>query len=243
MVYKVLDLNEDITIVLIETYKNGKGEIRFNSPNLTSLFMSASDKALTSAKEIYNQLIKPKQSIRERLVFTEIETGQLYDYLEYIQTAIITLYTAIESLANVLIPDDYMFTEEKNEKTIVWNKEKIERSKSTQEKIKKIIPDALKIISPTTLRCWTRFTEFEKLRNEIVHIKTSSLTNKEADKKIISKLINDSVFNKMNAGRELIKELAELIPHHYEYPILRNTETLIPIEVRTWSDTGFEKSD
>ena len=72
MVYKVLDLNEDITIVLIETYKNGKGEIRFNSPNLTSLFMSASDKALTSAKEIYNQLIKPKQSIREGLFLPKL---------------------------------------------------------------------------------------------------------------------------------------------------------------------------
>src|SRR5690606_6291552 len=113
--------------------------------------------------------------------FSPDETVSLFDYLEHIQTAIITLYSAIESLINILIPDDFIL-EERNNKGIkeMWDKSAIERWKSTSEKLKVIIPKALTITNPTSYKCWSKFCEFEALRNDIVHIKSHSLQNEDS---------------------------------------------------------------
>jgi hypothetical protein len=242
LVYRVVEENNDITIQNIEFYKVGKAEIRFKSPNITSIFLSVSDKELTKAKDIYNILIRPKESVREKFELTDIDTVKLYDYLEHIQTSIITLYSGIESLANGLIPDGFEF-EENNSKGIkeIWNKIAIERWKQTKDKLKEIIPQALKIPSPSSYKCWTRFLQFEQLRNDIIHIKSTSVINKEEEKKIIGLLINDSVFNKINSAKDLIKELSKAIPNHYEYPILATTEALIPIVIQKWDDLGMTR--
>lgn len=243
IVYRIKDVNEDVTVTQIETYKNGKGELRFDTPNLTGIFLSVSEKELDKAKVIYKSLIASKQSIREKIVLTEKETSDLYDYFECIQTTIVTLYSGIESLINVIIPEDYNFQETINGEIKTWDKKEIERWKPTKDKLKIILPDVFDIRPPTEYKCWSRFVEFERLRNDIIHVKTDTLSNKEADKRIIGFLISDSVFAKIKAAQELIKELTKNIGFHYEYPILNNSEKLEPIEVDTWSDTGFIKSE
>jgi hypothetical protein len=243
-VYSIQDIQQDITMQNIETYKIGKSELRFDTPNITSIFLSVSDKEFQKAKIIYNALIKSKETSRKLHVFSDEETVMLYDYLEHIQTSIIALYSAIESLVNSLIPDEYEY-EQNNGKGVkeVWNKNAIERWKLTKEKLKDIIPKALNITSPSNYKCWTRFTQFEELRNDLIHVKSTSITNVDREKKLIGILISDSVFTKLNAGKDLIKELSKAVPHHYEYPILNDTEPLIPIKIASWDDLNLIKSD
>jgi hypothetical protein len=244
-VHAVEDIQQDVVIQQIETYKIGKAEVRFIAPNITAIFLSVFEKELAKAKALYKKLINDKKSKRERFELTEIETVEFYDYLESIQLAIVALYSAIESLTNVLIPDDFEYEHLKpNGVKETWNKSAIERWKPTREKIKEILPKALAIKSPSTYKGWSKFLDFEDLRNDIIHIKDSSLKNKENDKKIIGKLIDETVFSKINSAYDLIKELSLAIPNHaefYEYPILNNSEPLVPIKIKSWSDLDVVK--
>ena len=241
-VYAVEDINQDITVQQIETYKNGKGEVRFATPNVTAIFLNVSKKALDNAKNLHNSLLRSKEAFGGLHVFTEAETIMLYDYFENIQTSIITLYSAIESLVNILIPDNFVL-EVNNNKGIkeIWDKSAIERWKQTREKLKDILPRALNIPSPTSYNCWSRFTQFEDIRNDIIHIKSTSLTNKQNDEKLMGILISSTIFSKIDAGKELIKELSRAVPNHYEMPMLKNTETIIAIKIKTWEDLKLTK--
>ena len=238
VIFRDKSTNAEITTQQIETYNVGNAEITFPTPNIISIFLNIAEKEIDAAKGIYNSLIEPIENKKIKKALTESEVIKLFDYLEHVRTCIITLYSAIESLSNIIIPGEYIF-EKRNSKGVkeLWNKTAIERWLTTSEKLIKVIPNALNIESPATYKFWNDFKELEQLRNDIIRVKHDSLTNKENDKKIISLLINESIFKKIRAGMLLINELAINIPSHYEFPILNGTEVLIPIEV-----DSFEKS-
>ncbi|MDR2275346.1 MAG: hypothetical protein LBF27_30845 [Sphingobacterium sp.] len=240
IVYRVAEYNEDYTVQQIDTFKFGKSSLRFITPNFISLNMNSHERALKNAKEIYQQLVKPKQKENQLFEFSEQETVLLYDYFEYIQTAIISITTAIEALTNALIPEDYILKEKDKGEDKELNKGEIERTKGTIVKLKKIIPDALSISSPTKLKSWTKFTQLIDLRNDLIHLKSFTLSPSAGDRHIVTALLDEKVFNKINAGSLFIGELARLVPFHNEYPILHNTEKLIPIKIEKWYGT-FKK--
>jgi hypothetical protein len=241
-VYRFSSTNEDVTVQQIQTYIVGKSSIRFNSPNIIALFINKSEKELEQAISLYNSIIKPKVNKKEAFVLDEPSTVQFYDYLEYIQTSIITLYSAIESLVNVLIPKEFKW-EEVTSKGVkeIWDKSAIERWKPTSEKLTKILPMALCIKSPNTFNYWSVFKEFEVLRNSIIHVKDESLHHADNDKTIIGLLLNESVFKKIESAKNLISDLAKLLPGHDEYPIMQTVEDLVPIVKESWEDLGFRR--
>ncbi|KLT66463.1 hypothetical protein [Pedobacter sp. BMA] len=205
---------------------------------MTAIFMSSSDKHLARAKLLYSEIILPKIRIRKRLVLSNIETVRMYDYFEEIQAAVIIIYSAVESLSNSLIPEDFNIQETKNGMNVNVDKQQIERNKSTSEKLKDIIPAAYKISSPTKFKCWGRFKELEKLRNDIIHLKGTSIQNKIQTKHILAQILDDTIFAKIKAVNDLIKELAKLLPYHIEYPILYNSEPIVPKKINSWNDLG-----
>lgn len=236
-VYRVKDQKSDITTQQIETYPVGTTQVKFYSPNIIALFLNKSQKELDEAIIIYDSLIKPIANKKEVVQFNQQRTVLIFDYLEHIQTSIITLYSGIESLVNVLIPKDYVFEEITNKGVKeVWNKSAIERWKPTSEKLTKILPEALRILSPNTFEYWSEFKEFEYLRNSIIHVKDEILNHLENDKKIIGLLLNKEVFNKIQAAKKLIEDLSKLLPGNHEYPIMYDVEDLIVIEVDSWND-------
>lgn len=239
-IYRVAEWKEDYTLQQIETFDFGKSTLKFITPNFVALSMSSHSKALKNAKKIYQELIKSKQSENKTIEFTAEENVQLYDYFEYIQTAIISITTAVEALTNALIPDDYIFEENKDSQIIKSNKTEIERTKSIIVKLKKIIPKALSIIPPTTLKSWTKFTQLIDLRNDLIHLKSFTLSPNAGSRHIITSLLDEKVFQKIDSGSRFIIELAQLIPFHYEYPVLHNKEKLVPIKIDKWSDVFKE---
>lgn len=190
------------------------------------------------AKLLYSEIILPRIKVRERVTLSNIETVRMYDYFEEIQAAVIMIYSAVESLSNSLIPDDFSLKETKNGVAVVIEKEFIERNKSTSDKLKDIIPAAYKISSPTKFKCWGRFKELEKLRNDIIHPKGASMQNKIQTKHILAQILDDTIFAKVKAANDLIKELAKLLPYHIEYPILYNSEPIVPKTINSWDDLG-----
>jgi hypothetical protein len=135
-VYQILDRH---------SYTFGKTKLTISTPNIAGIFINAAEKQKATAQSIYNIYIQPLLQLKEDVALSDIQSAQLFTYLEHMQIAVITLYTAIESLVNTLIPQDYLYHEEKSGGSLLMDKPYIERNKSTDFKLSIILPEALKI--------------------------------------------------------------------------------------------------
>jgi len=112
-----------------EFFKVDACKLSFSTPNNVSLFVSIAHRERQAAKKIYDSLIgKALTEKRKSLEIKGRNLKRLYNYLEHIQSGIIAIYTALESLANVAIPNDFKL-EKKNQKgvTEIWTKDAVER--------------------------------------------------------------------------------------------------------------------
>ncbi|GAA4086952.1 hypothetical protein [Mucilaginibacter panaciglaebae] len=153
-----IDKNDKVYVINHrQSYKFGKTELVVPTPNIAGIFLDLSEKEAALAKNIYTETFQP---ILKKSGITELDeqlAGSFYEYIEHTQTAVITLYTAIESIVNSLIPDDYIYQEEKNNGNLLMDKLYIERNKTTDFKLSVIIPDALKMASPKNSKHWPNF--------------------------------------------------------------------------------------
>jgi hypothetical protein len=203
----------------------------FPAPNAITLFYNKSWKELQAAKKIYYQLIQQVTQQRETLINQPDRISQLYDYLEHIQTSVITIFSALEALSNVAIPETYTHTKT-NGKGIreIWDKAALERWSSTEEKIGKIVPEILQIKSPKTLPEWELFKKLKDLRDAIIHQKQSHSNQGEIESGFHQILLDESVFTKIMAGFALINYFCEKDEKHRYFPMLK-PEILIAVDI------------
>lgn len=244
IVYRDKEFGEDVTMQEIVTLKIGKSIVRFDVPNFTSLFLSKAEKELSQAKEIYQKLIFHKVKQRERFVFSKEENVSLFDYLEHIKAAITTSFTAVECLVNDLVPDNFVYKEKrKGLEDRLYDKKEIERWISTVHKVALVIPQAMSISSPNTYNFWPKFSKLKDLRNDIIHFRSLLPIEQVEKERILSLLLDNSVFGKVNSAFDLIKKIQMEIPPHAKMPILKNTETIDPIEISNWDSLGMTRTE
>ena len=206
-------------------------DIYFYQPNNISIFISIAYKEMGRAHKIYTRLIKPQLDKGGKIEFKGAKLSQLYNYFEHIQSATISIYTAIEALANVAIPRNYTM-EIFNNKQVkeIWSKENIERWKTTSEKIGDIVPSILKMQSPKDSKVWTYFKQLEQIRNDIIHQKSERDPTK-LDSKFLLKLFKSNVFTIIQSGFEIIRYYCEKNESHGFFPIGFNKIKIEPIEI------------
>ena len=222
-----------------ENFEIKKCKVTFYTPNTVSLFLSISNKELIRATEAYKLLFDKKLNPDPKVIYSipEQELPKVYDYLEFIQTSIISMYSAVEAFANIAIPNEHL--EEKiNNKGIkeVWDKIAIERWYSTSEKIGDLLPKILNIESPKTLSFWSNFKKLEQLRNDIIHPKISPSKINEIESSFLEKLFQEDIFALIKCGYQLIKYYCEKNESHSYYPIGLGKTIVQPIEVDDFSD-------
>ena len=212
--------NLDLTLQPWETIQIDEAQLSFASPNNITIFVSIADRERKVAASIYEKIIASKISRKETYIFEKNDLSELYNYFEHIQMSIIAIFTAIEALANVAIPDDYSI-EKINAKKIkeIWTKESIERWSSTLDKIGDIVPEILKIESPKNLKIWSNFKELESIRNDIIHQKTTKEKAQDMDSKLLKKLLSNKIFSQIHAGFTMIKYYCESDKSHYFFPL------------------------
>lgn len=220
------------TVVFLqqEATFNKKGRVfHFPAPNAVTLFYNKSWKEFEAAKTIYNDFSPFLQHQEENFINQPSIISRLYDYLEHIQTSVITIYSALEALSNVAIPEAYTLTK-KNGKGIqeVWDKAAIERWTPTEEKIGKIIPEILGFDSPKTLPQWEDFKKLRDIRNAIIHQKQSSSKQGEVESGFLQTLLDESIFGTILAGFFIINYFCEKDQMHRYFPMLKQE---IPISV------------
>lgn len=244
VVFRAKKDNEDITIQEIINMRLGKCKLRFDAPNFTSLFLSKSKFELKKAREIYDSLIRPKINTRKSYELSKEDNVILFDYLEHIQSAIVMAYTAVECLANDLLPDDFSYIDEERGRTPKqYDRKEIERWIPTIEKVAVVLPKALGKINPKKYSFWPKFTKLKDLRNDIIHFRSLMPIEQKEAERIISLLLQDSVFGKIESAYDLIGKIHSDLSPHSKMPILNNTEDINPIEIDTWDSLGYKQTN
>lgn len=223
----------------IEKYNIHGIEVEFKTPNLSAICLNVADSMLSEANSIHSSLITHNVNYQIDISYDDKQTIKMYDYIEKMMTAIIMSFTAVETLANALIPNDYIFVEKVKGGTASYDKSYIERNKSTIDKLKEIIPKALKIPSPATYDCWVDFCKLARLRNDVIHLKSDALTNAELDKNIIFRLLSTEISLVVLSGRGIIKNLTLELSDHMELPILNINDELKRHSFEKFEDINF----
>jgi len=244
IVYNVKSIKKFVTLQRSEMFDISGVEITFPTPNNVSIFANIANREKQQAKNIHSSLIMKDAKSKKDIEIKNEDIKRLYNYLEHIQTSIIAIYTALESFANIAIPNDYTHTF-KNNKGIVesYDKTAIERWLKTSEKIADLLPSILNSSSPKELPSWSNFKELESIRNDIIHQKTEKTTpSRDINSRFIGKLLNPNIFEIVEAGFDLIKFFCEKDIYHSFFPMGFSQAELKPIEIEDFGQFELIKS-
>lgn len=99
----------------------------------------------------------------------------LFDFFEHFTAHVLFAYTALEALANEILPEGYTYevVGSNTAEGTVYSRDEIERYVSLDEKLSKVLPHALDVSSPKGSHPWRDFKELKKVRNRLIHLKTS----------------------------------------------------------------------
>lgn len=174
-------LLQDIDTAKINKRKN----ITYFCPNNIAILLSISSKALEQAEQLHRDVfdnqsvnVELEKTNEDRKVFLTQISSKVCDYIEYIQTALVFGYTALETFANLSIPEDYTYEMENKSKGIkeVYDKTAIERWLSLKTKFQFILRDIYQTKKLESQKWWCYFSDLEKYRNEIIHQKSINST-------------------------------------------------------------------
>jgi len=171
----------------LETAQLERGkEITYFCPNNIALLLSICSKSLDKAKELQVKFFQPPSAefrldkVKEdRKIFLNRVSSIVCDYIEYIQAAVVFAYTALETFANLSIPEGYLYHTENKSKGIreTYDKEAIERWLTLKVKIQYILREIYSTKKVEDQKWWGHFSNLEKYRNDIIHQKTITSTS------------------------------------------------------------------
>ena len=185
---KKIDLNKGSMVVQeIDTIKfNGSNTLDYFPPNNIGVLLSTSQKYLSIAKQIYEEKINPNKYCHSLInvegnkkVFLIEKSKMIYDFIENIQICIVFGYTALESFANLSIPEKYEFEHEVKNKGIyeIYPKEAIEKWINLDMKLSIVLPEIYETEEIKKKSLWSSFKRLESLRHDIIHQKSIKKTD------------------------------------------------------------------
>lgn len=137
-------------------------------PNATALCLNISKRSWEEARCI-RKTSKIDSSIKKEVGFDSM--SQAFDYIERVFESVILAFTALEAFVNEKIPDDFKFEEIRKGKANFLDKTEIERRLSLDEKLSKVLPQAMGIGSPKGEKCWQGYKDLQQVRDRIIHMK------------------------------------------------------------------------
>lgn len=181
-----------------------------SQPNDISLYSNISITNLEKAITFWKSNIKDKVKDKPWVVRAKAD---YFDYFENIITALIFAYTSIEALANICIPQEYEYVEERKGIKKIYSKSAIERHFRLKDKFKIILKEILLLDDVSKSEWWSKFDKLEDLRNEVIHSKASTSEDR------YSKLLSKNVFETIRVHTQII----EYIGNH----IIKNKKVLL----------------
>lgn len=111
----------------------------------------------------------------------------LYDFFEFCMLAITFSFQALETFSNDTIVNSIKDTYPLKKNGITKNVTayELQRNTSTEYKLSVILPDILKIASPTTDPIWSDFNKLKDSRDAVIHLKPSYVATEDMQTEII----------------------------------------------------------
>ncbi len=231
----------------LETVSIGSGkEITYFCPNNVAVLLSVSLKALDKAKELYEKFFhSPDVEFRiekideDKKTFLNRVSSAVCDYIEHVQTSVVFAYTALETFANLSIPEGYLYQTENKSKGVkeTYDKNAIERWLSLKVKVQCILKEIYETKKVERQKWWGHFSDLERYRNEIIHQKTIHSTS------FYKKYFKTSVFLACECPLPIIKFFYEAHADKNRtnpiWPWLVNEKAYFPINAR-YDSQSFE---
>jgi hypothetical protein len=235
-------LLQDLETAPIERGK----EITYFCPNNVAVLLSVSFKSLGNAKELYEKFFhSPSMEFRlekikeDKKTFLNRVSITVCDYIEHVQTAVVFAYTALETFANLSIPEGYLYHTENKSKGIreTYDKEAIERWLSLKLKVQHILREIYETEKVERQKWWGHFSNLERYRNDIIHQKTINSTS------FYKEYFKTTVFRACQCPLPIIKFFYEAHAENNRtnpiWPWLVNEKNYFPINTR-YDSRSFE---
>lgn len=179
---------------------DGKNVI-FPIPDPTLVYFNYAQLSIKHIREHRKKLLE-KISLKEFL--SEPAINEIYAFYGVTSSFVIQLFTAMESFMNQIIPDDYQYIIEQNNRTEIYNKRQIQEHLDIKTKLTKVIKDATgKDFFSKQTAAVQHIWNLKEFRDAIIHTKQDN--NQLKYDKVIKKLISfkyeealDSVAKFMN---------------------------------------------
>lgn len=169
-------LEEPIAAHQVTTLATTHRHTSFTTPSATALHLNSGWRAARAAAAL-----KPTIRWNEAVVSPGVvgahaqdETvGALFDYMELAITAAMSSYAAVEAFCNsVVIEKASAPIKLKRKKDWVeYSPEDVERKVTTDEKLKRIVPDLLGVPTPAGKKEWQQYVVLKDLRDSVTHFK------------------------------------------------------------------------
>jgi len=148
----------------------------FVTPSATALHLNSAWRAAKSAVQLKAQLKWVTGSVAPGVLVEQIaieDTSVLFDYLEQSMSAAISAFAAIEAFCNSVIVEHSTgpLTLKRRKGVETLSPEEVERLVSTDEKLKRIVPDLLGCPTPAGKAVWQRYVKLKELRDSVTHFK------------------------------------------------------------------------
>lgn len=176
--HNVLLKTED-ELILGFIYNNNGKHIHIPLPDFTLVYYDF-------AYKMNKQRIKLEKELLNKLTdsetFTEDSSNELYHFYGTATSVIISLFTAIESFMNQILPEDKEYIDVRNNRKEVYNYNQIQEYISFNDKIKKVLPQFFgKNFYQNQNLTNQHITNLKELRDNIVHTKSDNKNEKQID--------------------------------------------------------------
>jgi hypothetical protein len=98
----------------------------------------------------------------------------LFNYFEAVIAEVVCSHSAIEAAVNEMIPEAFVYhrSRKSGQEAVSMTRHEIERAVSLDEKLKKVLPQALNIANPAGGNLWPAYQELQDLRDRLIHLKS-----------------------------------------------------------------------
>lgn len=187
----------------------GKQTVGFGVPNMPALFL---DLSRTHRLEAEKHLIQCKEHNDPH---NKLPDGPAYSLVQNTMASVVFACTALESFANEMIPDNYVYVIKKKDGDLHCDKVQIERWISLVDKLGDVLPQSLKVKTPKGAKNWEACQKLIKLRDRIVHMKASDRKFKgdvQGQNTIWNHAISDPLPETYSVAKAMMKHFYDYLP-------------------------------
>lgn len=148
----------------------------FTTPSATALHLSSGWRAARSAAEVKATLQWTSGAVSPGVTSMQASiqaAPPLFDYFEAAMSAAMSSYAAIEAFCNSTVIERAQgsLTLRRRKGNETMTPEDVERRVSTDEKLKRIVPDLMGRPTPAGKSIWQKYVQLKDLRDSVTHFK------------------------------------------------------------------------